>query len=442
MTLSRRALLAAPLAAGTTALLPQGLLAAVAAKSSPLPALDDWTQVRRQFRLTADYRHFAGFFIVSHPTPVRDSIDAFRAALDENPFFTVERGMFESEEHNLQMAVCKDIAAYLGGKPGEIALTPNTTTSLALVYLGLPLKAGDEVLVTTHDHYAQHESIRLATERSGASVRRITLFDDAASATVDGILTRIRAGIRPATRVLGLTWVHSASGIRLPVREIAKVVAEANRERSDADRVLLVVDGVHGIGAVDETIAEMGADYFCAGTHKWMFAPRGTGIVWAPAANWARLRPTIPSFSSLEVYQAWEQGRAPSGPNSADRVSPGGFLAYEHQWAMGAAFRMHQAMGRARVAARVAELNTRIKQGLKKMPKVKQHTPMDAALSAGICCFEVEGMKPADVVKALLARKIIASTSPYAVTYARLSAGLMNTPEEVDEALAAVRALG
>jgi selenocysteine lyase/cysteine desulfurase len=47
---------------------------------------------------------------------------------------------------------------------------------------------------------------------------------------------------------------------------------------------LLVVDGVHGIGAVDETIAEMGCDFFCAGTHKWMFAPRGTGILWARAA--------------------------------------------------------------------------------------------------------------------------------------------------------------
>ncbi len=40
----------------------------------------------------------------------------------------------------------------------------------------------------------------------------------------------------------------------------------------------------------------------------------------------------------------------------------------------------------------------------------------------------------------LLARKIIASTSPYAVSYARLSAGLMNSPEEVDQAVAAVRA--
>jgi len=108
---------------------------------------------------------------------------------------------------------------------------------------------------------------------------------------------------------------------------------------------------------------------------------------------------------------------------------------------MGAAFRMHQQIGRARIAARVSELNSRIKEGLASIGKVKLHTPRDAALSAGICCFEIAGQKPDDTVKQLLARKIIASTSPYAVSYARLSAGLMNTPEQVDKAIAAVRAI-
>ena len=130
-------------------------------------------------------------------------------------------------------------------------------------------------------------------------------------------------------------------------------------------------------------------------------------------------------------------------PDSAwhDRVTPGGFLAFEHQWAIGAAFRMHQQMGRGRVAERIRSLNDRCKQGLAEIKQVTLHTPRDAALSAGICCFEVEGQKPEEVVKKLLARKIIASTSPYAVSYGRLAAGLMNRPEEVDKAVAAVRAL-
>jgi selenocysteine lyase/cysteine desulfurase len=218
-------------------------------------------------------------------------------------------------------------------------------------------------------------------------------------------------------------------------------VQEANRGRSDADRVLLVVDGVHGLGAVDETVAAMGCDFFCAGAHKWMFAPRGTGIVWARPENWARLRPVIPTFSDFEPYQAWGDERPPRTPTNAGRATPGGFLAYEHQWAMGAAFRMHRQIGRARIASRIRELNGRIQSGLSQIRGVKLHTPRNPELSAGINCFEVQGLSPGAVVKELLARHIVASTSPYKISYARLSASIFNTEEEADRALAAVRSL-
>ena len=105
------------------------------------------------------------------------------------------------------------------------------------------------------------------------------------------------------------------------------------------------MDGVHGLGCVDETVAEMGADYFSAGTHKWIYGPRGTGLVWARADAWARLRPVIPSFSDEEQYEAWIENRPERTPTSARRMTPGGFQAYEHQWATVAAFKMAQAMG-------------------------------------------------------------------------------------------------
>jgi selenocysteine lyase/cysteine desulfurase len=50
-------------------------------------------------------------------------------------------------------------------------------------------------------------------------------------------------------------------------------------------------------------------------------------------------------------------------------------------------------------------------------------------------------MQPKKVVESLLAKKIVASDSPYAISYARLTPGLLNTPEEVDRAVAEVKAL-
>lgn len=435
----RKFLLASSLVAGGAAFHTRLFPAVHAIQSTP--AYGDWGWVRSQFPLTHEYRHFATFYLTTHPQPVREAIESLTKAMDANPSMVVEHGMFKSVEENMQQRVYEAAAKYTGGKPDEFALVPNTTTGLALIYNGLPLKKGDEILTTTHDHYSQHESIRLAAERTGAKWRKITLFEKSAETFVTQIVESVRAAIKPRTRVLGVTWVHSSTGVKLPIRAIADALAEVNKNRKPEERVLLIVDGVHGLGAVDESVAAMGCDFFVSGTHKWMFAPRGTGIIWARGENWAKVKPTVPTFSNFEPFSAWMENRKPNGTTQASWVTPGGFFAYEYQWAMVAAFHFHEQIGRQRIATRINELNGRLKDGLAEIPGITLHTPRSPALSAGIVCFEVKGLKPEEVVHRLLERKIIASTTPYGVSYARLAAGIMNTPEEVDEVLAAVRTL-
>lgn len=403
-------------------------------------AFTDWGWVRSQFDLSPKYLHLSQFFLVSHPRPVREAIDRLRRALDANPFLTVEHALFDSPERNLAWRAQQAAASYMGANPEEIALVDSTTQGLALVYHGLPLKPGDEILATTHDHYVHHESIRLAAQKLGASWRRIPLYARADAVTVDEVTSNLRRAIGPRTRVVGLTWVHSSTGVKLPIRQLAAVIAEVNRKRTEKNRILLVVDGVHGFGNQDESPVEMGCDFFVAGTHKWIFAPRGTGIIWARAENWAGMRPTIPTFFAAGPYQGWEDNKDP-GPTQASFVSPGGFKAYEHQWAMPEAFAFHQSIGRKRIAERIAALNTQCKEGLAAMPQVKLHTPRAPELSAGINCFEIAGMTPATVVKKLLEKKVIASTSPYKVSYARLAPSLVNDEQQIDQALRAVHDL-
>lgn len=441
MPLSRRDFLASAgwsVVAGATSACSS--LPAVEAAIAPHASLDDWAAVRAQFELAPDYLHFSQFYIVSHPRPVREAVAAYRRQLDANPFITVERGMFESEQENLQRRVRVAAAEYLGAGADDIALTDSTTQGLALIYNGLTLAPGDEILTTTHDHYVHHESIRLAAERSGARSRRAQLYADPAAMSVGEVATALRQAIRRETRVIGLTWVHSSTGVKLPIRALAQVVADANRGRPAKRRILLVVDGVHGFGNQDESPVDMGCDFFAAGTHKWIFAPRGTGIIWAKPECWALLRPTIPTFSDLTTFDAWMEQKAPPATR-ASAVSPGGFKAYEHQWAMAEAFAFHQQIGRKRVADRIAVLNDQCKEGLAQIPGVTLHTPRGRDGSAGIICFEVNGLTPQEVVKRLLVKKVVASNSPYKITYARLSPSLVNDEREVDAAVRAVREL-
>ena len=435
MTFERRRFLAA---AGAAAAVLPFVRAAEADESQTLaaPFSSDWAAVRAQFSLTREYAHFASFLMAAHPRPVREAIDALRRGLDENPAEIIEAGLFTRPA-----LVRTAIAKYLGGVADDVAITHCTTEGLALVWAGLRFSPGDELLTTNHDHFVQHEAIRLACARSGASSRRFALYDDPAAATEAEMARRLAAAITPATRAIGVTWVHSSTGVKTPLRRFASVVAEANRNRPAEEQVLLIVDGVHGIGVEDETIAETGVDFFAAGCHKWLFGPRGTGFVWGRGATaWQRVAGIVPSFE-METFMAWMQERDAGPTRGAGWVAPGGFSTFEHTWAIPSAFEFHQAIGRARIAQRIHDLNSRIKDGLAALPRVKVHTPRDVAVSAGLVCFEVDGMKADEVAKALHARKIVAAPSPYRTSYPRLAGSLVNTPEEVERAVAAVAAL-
>jgi len=436
MPLSRRHFL-------VTGSLAAGALATVkpfVAKAAAPEDLRAWSVVRQQFDLDPAYTHLGLFYLASHPRPVRAAIESYRKKLDANPFLTVEQGMFEAPEKNIPLRVTTAIGKYIGVNAEDIALTQNTTTGLSLIYHGLPLKAGDEILTTNHDHYVHHEAIRLATERNGASWRKIPLWESWDGVTVDGIVDHIRREIRPNTRVVGVTWVHSQSGIRMPIRRVADMIAEVNRNR--AERVLLVVDGVHGVGVEDPNIAALGADAFSAGLHKWIFAPRGTGFVWAKPEVWALMKPLIPSFSAFDLFNAWGAGKPPSATPKANWFTPGGFQAYEHQWAIPAALDFHNAIGSARITQRIHALNLQMNEELRKLPNVQiVYTPADPQLNAGMVCFDMKGLTAQKTVTALLDKKIIASTTPYAVPFARLAFGIMNTPAEVERTARAVRSL-
>lgn len=395
-----------------------------------------WTAVRGRFdSLSRDHIHLSSFFLASHPRPVREAIEKHRKAIDENPFLYIEKNMFEMPG-KIQAAA----AEYLGGKPEEVAITNSTTMGLALVYHGLPLKAGQEILTTTHDHFVHHEAIRLAAERAEATFKKIALFDDIKFVSEADIVARIKKAITPKTRVVGITWVHSSTGLKLPIRAIADMIAEANKGRAESDRILLVVDGVHGFGVEDVAIAETGVDFFIAGTHKWIFGPRGTGVVWAKADNWKMLRMIFPAFA-IEPFSAWMSGSKLTAPMRASWMTQGGFHAFEYEWALPAAFEFHKQIGRARIAERIHSLNDQCKEGLAAMSHVKLYTPRGNKLSSGLICFDVEGMKSGEVVKKLLARRIIASTAPYKDSYARLAPSLLNTPDEVETALGQIKAL-
>lgn len=394
-----------------------------------------WDDLRAQFPLSPQLIHLAAFFLASHPTPVREAIERHRAGLDADPI-----GYWYEHEEKQEAQVLRAAADYLGVEPIDIALTDSTTMGLGLLYGGLALRNGQEILTTTHDHYSTETALRLRAERTGAVVRQISLYRSLKTVSRGEIVDSLRKGIAPATRIVAVTWVHSSTGLKLPIHEMAEVIQSVNRSRGEQDRIIFCVDGVHALGVEDFRLTELGCDFLIAGTHKWMFGPRGTGLVWGHPLAWPIAQATIPTFST-QAYDLWMKNASSKDLPQSVHMTPGGFHSFEHRWALDEAFTFHQAIGKSRVTQRIYDLNQQLKQGLAAMPHVTLHTPLSQDLSAGIVCFEVAGMTPRQLVEKLRQRRIVGSVTPYATQYARLAPSLLNSPDELETTLAEIRHL-
>ena len=389
------------------------------AQAAPLPPAgsDAWAAFRDLFDLDPAYAHFANFLITSHPKPVREAIEALRASFDRHPARRVDWDSQAEWKH--EAAVREWAGRYLEVNPRQIALTGSTTEGLGLIYGGLKLAPGQEILTTVHEHSAARQTMSFRTARDGTPVRRLRLFETPSQVSTDQVLGTLAAAISAKTRVLGMTWVHSGSGVKLPVGEIGALVREVNRQRDEKDHIIYVIDGVHGFGVEDMRFADLNCDYFIAGTHKWMFGPRGTGIICAASTELKQLNPTIATFSENEDF--------------ATVMTPGGYHAFEHRWALGKAFELHLQQGKANIQARIHGLNDYLKQRLEAVEAVELVTPRSAQYSAGFTFFRVKGQDADDVAGYLNSQRIVVdAVSRDAGPVVRTAPGLLNTEAEID----------
>ncbi len=379
-------------------------------------AIDPWTGLKQLFDQDPSYLHFSNFLVASHPKPVRDAIERYRQQIDRNPGLAMDWDLQETWKREGQV---RDWAGrYLQAMPAQIALTGSTSEGLAMIYGGIKVRPDQEILTTVHEHYATQSVLDFRTLKEGTQVRRIELFKRASQVSADEVLGNIKRAIRPNTRVLGMTWVQSGSGVKLPIGEIGTLVDEHNRNRDDQDRLLYVVDGVHGFGVENLDFPDMHCDFFIAGTHKWMFGPRGTGLVCARDSDNPYVTPMVATFSE--------------DTNFATRMTPGGYHAFEHRWAADEAFKLHLQLGKAHVQARIHELNTELKTRLLAHPQIELVTPRSPALSAGFTFFRVKG-QDSDAVAAYLMknRVVVDAVERDAGPVVRTSPGLLNSMDEI-----------
>jgi isopenicillin-N epimerase len=239
----------------------------------------------------------------------------------------------ESSAPSLVREAASNVAAYFGCAGGDLVFVDNATTGVNAVLQSLELNPGDEILITDHGYGAIANAAAYFARRRGAHVVTVTVpypcFDR--GRLVDAVIE----ALGPRTRLAIFDHITSESALLLPLADLAA----ACRARG----VPVLADGAHVPGAIPLDLPSTGVDWYAANLHKWAWAPRGCGFLWARPDRQSTLHPVVISWGLDEGYTEefdWVGTRdpspwlaAPEGLRYIDELGTSAVQAWNHELA-------------------------------------------------------------------------------------------------------------
>ena len=291
----------------------------------------------------------------------------------------------ESERQAREMT-----AALLGAAPEEIAFTRNATDGINLALSGMRWEEGDEAVSTAEEHEAMFHPLLWLQRTRGVKARFIEVSPDPCR-----FLASLTDAVTRRTRLIAVSHVSCETGIRLPVREVSAWA----RERG----IATLVDGAQALGAIPVDVREIGCDCYAANGHKWLCAPKGSGIFYAESGFMKGLAPAhvgAGSFSKADrqtgEIEPWDSGQRFEFGTRNQIVGVG--LCESIRWFDG--------LGWPRVFDHVAGMALYLKERLRELDGVRLLTPVEREASSGLTTFAFPGLDEGKMRAALGERHV------------------------------------
>jgi len=306
----------------------------------------------------------------------------------------------------------QEAGALINAPLDEVAFTQNATMAMSLLANGLDLARGDEILTTDQEHPGGLSSWLLRSQRHGAVVRQLAV-GAAVGRGADAVVRLFADALSPRTRVLMFSQVTSSLGIKLPARELCALAR--------AHGALSIVDGAQAVGQMRVDVKDIGCDAYLTSTHKWLLAPKGTGLLYLQREAQDRIWSTL-------ATEGWDDPT--TGAFRFMRVGTG---AMPVVYGLQAAVRFMTRLRIERVERWDTMLTTRLRDGLRRMPHVTLSSPQDPQLAAAMTTFSVAGRTSDEVQDELWKSKIRVRADGQAGV--RLSAHFYVAPADIDRVL-------
>jgi len=310
-------------------------------------------------------------------------------------------------------------AAFIGATADEVALTTNATMGMSFLANGLDLSPGDDVVTTDQEHSGGIGGWQLRAKRHGITVTQVPLLPAFAKGP-EGAVNAFAAAMTPRTKVVMFSHITSGLGALLPAKELCELAHQRG--------ALAIVDGAQVLGQRRIDLQGIGCDAYVSSPHKWLLAPKGTGILYIRRDVQKRFWNTLAS------------GGFDDDSTGAFRFMHYGTGSVPVVEGLVAALDFIESLGIDRIERWDLMLATRLREGLARIKTARLSSPEDRRFASAITTFAVEGTTGRQLQDALWMKQIRVRSQgePRGV---RLSAHLYVSPADIDRVLEVVAAL-
>ena len=219
---------------------------------------EKFEQIRRFFPHTKKIVYFNTAAFSPMSTSIKEAIDAnfdvrMAAEVDDT------RQMYELRER-----VRSGYARLIGAETRQMGVSINTSFGLDLASYGLPLKEGDEILLSDIEFPATIYAWRGAAETRKLKITYVKSKDRKFD------IQELENSITDRSRVLSISFVQFFNGFKNDLKRLSEICRKHN--------LFFVVDGIQGAGAEPINVKELNIDILSAGCQKWLLAPFGSGF--------------------------------------------------------------------------------------------------------------------------------------------------------------------
>jgi selenocysteine lyase/cysteine desulfurase len=326
---------------------------------------DYWSVIQNAFTVTRGIINLNNGGVSPSPRIVTEALVRYIWQQEDATAYTMWQ-LLEPQSETIRTG----LAELFGCDREEIAITRNASESLEVLLMGMNFKSGDEILTTTQDYPRMLTTLRQREKREGLVLKLVKI--PIPPKDLNEITKAFERGITDRTKLILMAHQVNITGQITPVKAVC--------DMARAKGIETIVDGAHSFAQFDFQQKDLGCDYFGTSLHKWLYAPKGTGLLYIKRDKIGKIWPLMAAESKQadDIRKFEEIGTHSAAPKLA----------------IGEALLFHNGIGGKRKEARLRYLSRYWMNRLKDVPKVRFNTSFDPNQSCAIANVHIEGTEP------------------------------------------------